>query len=110
MTKYNIDVAGCGLMSNIWLDYVATRKDDKIVELVDIKEENAKLLAHQRKLDVPIFTDLSEALEKIDANIVFDVTIPASHKEIVITGLRAGCHVFGEKPMAESLSDAREIL
>ena len=110
MTKYNIVVAGCGLMSNIWLDYVATRKDAKIVGLVDIKEENAKLLAHQRKLDVPIFTDLSEALEKIDANIVFDVTIPASHKEIVITGLRAGCHVFGEKPMAESLSDAREIL
>lgn len=110
MTKHKIILAGCGAMANVWLDYVEKRDDAEIVGLVDINEQNAKQMAERRGLIVPIFTDLSVALENVQADIVFDVTIPSSHKEIAITSLRAGCHVFGEKPMAESLEDAREIL
>lgn len=110
MKKHRIILAGCGAMANIWLDYVATRKDAEIVALVDIHKQNAISMAENRNLNAAIFTDLSAALEQVEADIVFDVTPPSSHKQVVITSLRAGCHVFGEKPMAESLRDAQEIL
>lgn len=110
MQKHNIILAGCGGMSNVWLDYVKTRKNAEIKGLVDINIETAKAMAVKRDLNVPIFTDLKQALENVEANLVIDVTIPSSHKDIVTTALRSGCHVFGEKPMAETIEDAKEIL
>ncbi|MCM3785408.1 Gfo/Idh/MocA family oxidoreductase [Neobacillus mesonae] len=108
--KHKIVVAGCGGMSNTWLDYAAARDNAEIVGLVDLYEESAKNMAERRSLQVPTFTDLHAALEATDANLVFDCTIPASHKQIVTTAMLAGCDVFGEKPMAESFEDAKEIV
>ncbi|SDX15379.1 Gfo/Idh/MocA family protein [Paenibacillus sp. CF384] len=108
--KHRIVVAGCGGMSNTWLDYATERENAEIVGLVDIYEESAKAQAAKRSLQVPTFTDLATALAETNANLVFDVTIPASHKQIVTTAMRAGCNVFGEKPMAESYADAEEIV
>ncbi|MCM3128568.1 MULTISPECIES: Gfo/Idh/MocA family oxidoreductase [unclassified Paenibacillus] len=110
MSKHKIIVAGCGGMSNTWLDYAAEREDAEIVGLVDLYEDSAKKMAERRNLQVPTFTELSAALQATDANLVFDCTIPASHKEIVTRALKAGCDVFGEKPMAESFEDAKEIV
>lgn len=110
MMDHKILLAGCGAMANRWLDYVADRDNAKIVALVDISEEAARKKAEQYNLSVPVFTDLEDALLKTHPNVVLDVTIPAAHKDVVTTSLRHGCHVFGEKPMAESLEDAREII
>ncbi|RAP77659.1 Gfo/Idh/MocA family protein [Paenibacillus montanisoli] len=108
--KHRIVVAGCGGMSNTWLDYAIQRENAEVVGLVDIYEETAKAQAAKRGLQVPTFTDLAAALAETQANLVFDVTIPASHKGIVTTAMRAGCNVLGEKPMAESYADAEEIV
>lgn len=110
MAKHRIVVAGCGGMSNTWIDYAMKRENAEIVGLVDIFEESAKAMAAKKGLEVPTFTDLGTALEATGANLVFDVTIPASHKQVAITAMRAGCNVFGEKPMAESYEDAKEIV
>ncbi|QYR23261.1 Gfo/Idh/MocA family oxidoreductase [Paenibacillus sp. sptzw28] len=110
MTQHKIVVAGCGAMSNAWVDYAVNRENAEIVGLVDLFEESAKKMADRRGMNVPTFTDLSQALAETDANLVFDVTIPASHKQIVTTAMLAGCNVFGEKPMAESIADAEEIV
>ncbi|WP_020619638.1 Gfo/Idh/MocA family protein [Paenibacillus daejeonensis] len=109
MTKHRIVVAGCGGMANRWVDYAKAREGAEIVGLVDLYEASALKLAERKELNVPVFTDLTAALNETKADLVFDVTIPASHKAIVTTALEAGCNVFGEKPMAESLADAREI-
>jgi predicted dehydrogenase len=110
MKRYRIVVAGCGNMAHTWLDYAAERDDAVIVGMVDIREENARAMAERRGLNVPTFADLESALKATDANLVFDITVPASHKQVVSTALQAGCHVFGEKPMAESMEDARRLL
>jgi predicted dehydrogenase len=110
MKVYKIVVAGCGGMSNVWLDYAEQRDDVEIVGLVDIREESAKAMADRRGLKAPTFDNLELALQQTQANLVFDITIPASHKQVVSTALSAGCHVFGEKPMAESMEDASELL
>ena len=110
MMEHKIIVVGCGAMSNTWLDYAQQRTNAEIVGLVDVNIEVANAMAQRRNLKVPVFSDLSQALEETDANLVFDITIPAVHKQITTTALEANCHVFGEKPMAENLEDAKEVL
>ncbi len=110
MKKFEIIVAGCGSMSKEWVKYALSREDCSIAGLVDIKKENAEALANKYDLDTGIFTELNEALQAARANLVFDVTLPGSHKDIVTTALKAGCDVFGEKPMAASLQEAAEMV
>ncbi len=108
--EHKIIVAGCGGMSNTWLDYLEKRDNAKIVALVDLYVETAQAMNEKRNWNVPIFSDLSQAIKETDADLVFDITIPSSHKQIVTTALEAGCHVFGEKPMTENMEDARELI
>ncbi|WP_028610238.1 Gfo/Idh/MocA family protein [Paenibacillus harenae] len=108
--KHRVVVAGCGGMANTWVDYAKNRADTEIVGLVDIKEEFAKAMAERKELACPTFTDMKEAVQATGATIVFDVTIPASHYTIGTTALELGCHVFGEKPLAESMSDCLHIV
>lgn len=110
MALHKVLSVGCGLMAGHWLDYAEQRDDVEVVGLVDLYEEAALKTARQRGLDVPIFTDLAAALRETDANLVFDITVPSSHKQVVTTALRSGCHVFGEKPLAETPEDARGVL
>lgn len=110
MKKFKIIVAGCGGMSNEWIKYAMSREDSEIVALVDINEENAKKMLEAYKLNCGIYQDIKEAIKESDANLVFDVTIPASHKSIVISTLNAGLDVLGEKPIADSMEDAKEMV
>jgi predicted dehydrogenase len=108
--KYRIVVAGCGGMANKWVDYAKSREDAEIVGLVDIKLEFANAMAERKELTCPTFTSLPEAISETGANLVFDITIPASHYEIGSTALNQGCHVFGEKPLAESMEDCLSLV
>lgn len=110
MATHKIIIAGCGSMSHTWLEYALQRENAEIVGLVDLHPETALTLAKRFDLKIPVFTDLNEAIKMASANLVFDITIPAAHPTIVSTALKAGCHVFGEKPMAESLQDAESLV
>jgi len=107
---FKIIIAGCGKMSKTWFAYAMERNDCQIVGLVDLFRENAEKRAEEFHLHCPIFTDIQEALTKCDANLLFDVTIPESHMNIVISAIAKGLNVMGEKPMATSMQDVLEIL
>jgi len=110
MARFKIAVAGCGSMSETWIEYALERDDAEIVALVDIKNENALRMSEQFNLKCPVYTDLAKAIPETGANLVFDVTIPESHKNIVTTALSLGCDVMGEKPMASSMEEAAEMV
>ncbi|WP_040713138.1 Gfo/Idh/MocA family protein [Paenibacillus curdlanolyticus] len=108
--KYKVAVAGCGGMSNAWIDYALGRPDTEIVALVDIKREFAESMREKKELACPTFTDIAQAIEQTGANLVFDVTIPASHFAISSTAMRLGCNVFGEKPLSETMEACNTII
>ncbi|MCL6445308.1 MAG: Gfo/Idh/MocA family oxidoreductase [Alicyclobacillus sp.] len=110
MKRFRIALAGCGGMANQWVEYALGREDAEIVALCDIFPDAAKAKAGKYNLACPIFTDLGEAIQATDANLVFDVTIPESHAQVVTTALELGCDVFGEKPLATSMEQAREVV
>lgn len=110
MKNFKIIVAGCGSMSKVWMDYAVARTDTQIAALVDINPDNAKRMADNYKLDCGIFTQLDEAIEATGANLVFNITIPDAHKDIVLTALSRGCDVLGEKPMSSTMEEAEEMI
>jgi predicted dehydrogenase len=109
MKRFRIAVVGCGGMANTWIKYALERQDAEIVALVDISEENARATAGRYGLDCGIYKYIDQAIQDSGANLVFDVTIPEAHHNIVTTALKMGCDVLGEKPMASSMEEARQM-
>jgi predicted dehydrogenase len=55
-------------------------------------------------------TDYRRLIERDDVGLVDVVTPGNTHREIVLAALEAGKHVICEKPLANSLAEAREML
>lgn len=60
-------------------------------------------------LPFPVFSSLPDMLSAAKPDLLIVATPPNSHLELARAGLEAGCHVFCEKPLAETLDDAREL-
>lgn len=110
MRKFRVVVVGCGGMAHTWIQYAKSRPDTEIVALVDVYKEATEKMKKQYQLDVLVETDVARAIKETNANLVFDITVPTSHKDVTITALQLGCHVFGEKPMGASIQEAKEMV
>lgn len=104
-------LVGCGSMSRAWLDTAKQIEGLEIVGLVDLNRDVALDKARLYELDDSVvFSSLKDAIAATKPNVVFDVTIPAAHDAVTIEALKAGCHVLGEKPLAESMDKARSMV
>ncbi len=108
--KVTAVLVGCGGMSTVWLKVAGDISNLEIVGLVDIKKENALLRASEYGLEeTEIGTDLGAVLKKVSPDIVFNCTVPEAHTEVTLEALHHGCHVLGEKPMTDSMDDAKKL-
>jgi predicted dehydrogenase len=108
MDKVRVVLCGCGGMSTAWLNAAKTMDDVEIVGFVDIREEAAqKRAAEFGKPGHVIGTNLARVLEQTKPDAVFDVTVPEAHTATTITAAEHGCHVLGEKPLSDSMENAR---
>lgn len=83
----------------------------RIVGLVDLDPKVAEARAVEFSLsDVVIGSDLGTVLEETKPDLLFDVVVPNARPALVSTGLRRGCHVLTEKPMAPTLEAARQMV
>jgi predicted dehydrogenase len=104
-------LAGCGGISGAWLKSFPGIQGLEIVGLVDIREEAARKRRDEFGIkDARIGTDLRAMLEATRPDVVFDCTVPESHRSVVLTALELGCHVLGEKPLADTLEHALEMV
>jgi predicted dehydrogenase len=102
---------GCGAMSRAWLTAAAGIEGLEIVGLADLDRARAQSRAEEFGLaDAYLATDAETLLEQTQPDILFDVVVPAARHEIVSAALAHRCHVLSEKPMAESLDAARDLL
>jgi predicted dehydrogenase len=58
----------------------------------------------------PLFSDFYHALAETRPDAVSISTYPDTHADYAIAALDAGCHVFIEKPLAETVEDAERIV
>jgi predicted dehydrogenase len=103
-------LSGCGNISELWLAAIRQTPGLELVGLVDIFENAARAKAAKHQLEVPTSDNLAATLKTLKPDVVFDCTVPEAHHQVTLTALAHGCHVFGEKPMADSLAQAQEMI
>jgi predicted dehydrogenase len=101
-------LVGCGGMSRRWSEVSKAHDGLELVGFVDVNEEAARArAADYGAAEAPVGTDLSAILEATTPDAVFDCTVPEAHTDVTVTALERGCHVLGEKPLADSMEHAR---
>jgi predicted dehydrogenase len=112
---YSVVMCGCGAMAKGWLRAVQSMPELKealrFVGLVDLDPATAQALADEFGLGSALIgTDLRTMLEQTKADIVFDIVIPAARHSVATAALAHGCHVLSEKPMANSMEEAADLV
>lgn len=104
-------LAGCGKISRSWLGAGSGLPGLEIAGLVDLDPKAADEKKEAFGLaDARTGGDLAAMLKAVQPDVVFDCTVPAAHKAVVTEALKHGCHVLGEKPLAENMADARRMV
>ena len=99
---------GCGSMGSSHVRAYHKMAGFKIVGLVDRNPEvTARLSAELGGL--PQFEDFAQALEATQPGAGSISTYPDTHARYALAAIRRGCHVFVEKPLAESVADAQAV-
>lgn len=104
-----VGLVGCGRMGEIHLRIVRDLKGVKIVGVADPNVTRAKALASGDKIDA-VTDGLESLLELAQPDTLHIVTPPATHASLTCMALRAGCHVFVEKPMALTAKEADVVV
>jgi predicted dehydrogenase len=110
MRKVKVGVIGTGQISRIYLKNM-TETFDGILEVKALADRVPEL-ARQRaeQFTIPNVWTVEELLADPEIEIVLNLTVPAAHAAINLQALRAGKHVYSEKPFALTREDADEVL
>lgn len=98
---------GCGHVSN---EYFASFPMHREIELVACADLDRSLAERQaEKFKIPRVLSVDELLADPDVELVVNLTPPTAHAKVSIAAIRAGKHVFSEKPLATTMEDAAAI-
>jgi predicted dehydrogenase len=104
----NVGIVGLGTISAAYLTTLARLPEVRVTALADREPERATAALaaapHARAVPVP------ELLAADDVDLVLNLTIPAAHAEVALAALDCGKHVYGEKPFALDVTQARQVL
>lgn len=79
------------------------------VELVGLVNRSPVDLPHELAA-IPQSQDYYEALARLRPDLVVVATYSDSHADYAVAAMRAGAHVFVEKPLATTVEDARRVV
>ena len=106
--KIRVGLVGAGYVAS---RHLAALKDLPFVEVVgicDVDQTRANVLA--AKFAIPqVFASL-EAMASAKPEAIHILTPPASHCTLTLQALDMGCHVFVEKPMAETVAECELMI
>ncbi len=104
-------LVGCGGMSAEWLRSAARVEGLEVVGLVDLREEAARQRQQEFGLEgATVGTDVDAVLTATRPDLVFDCTVPEAHRATALAAFAHGAGVLGEKPLANTLDGAREMV
>ena len=103
---HSIAMLGAGMMGNVHARAYWAIDQRNPLWIVDPIESRAKAISEKYGATVASF---EEILENSSVDIVDICTPTFTHRELAVRALRAGKHVFCEKPVALTLEDARAM-
>ncbi len=109
--RLKVAMVGCGERSGTWIGAAESIDDVKIAAFVDLDRDAAtRRRSESTFANAQVSANLEAVLANGDFDAVFDCTVPATHVDVTLTALRHGCHVMGEKPLADSMDNARKMV
>ena len=103
-----IGIVGAGVISDTYLENLATFADTEVLAIGDLSPEAAR--AKAAKHGIAVAGDVDVVLADPNVEIVVNLTVPAAHAEVSGRALAAGRHVWSEKPLALDRAGGRALL
>jgi predicted dehydrogenase len=97
-----VGVIGCGNISAAYFGLAPLFKGLEIRACADVNMKAAKARAKEFKIKAQSVGNL---LKNPDIDVVVNLTVPAAHYPVSMKALRAGKHVYSEKPLVLSLKE-----
>ena len=102
---------GVGSMGTVWSDCVAGSDKWEAAAYVDVDKKNLMAAAERHRMPRSrCFTDLEEALRRVEADALLDVTPQQCRKRVCTAAFRRGLDVLSEKPLADTLRNAEMLV
>ncbi|HEY9561976.1 MAG TPA: Gfo/Idh/MocA family oxidoreductase [Anseongella sp.] len=108
-TPIRVLVVGCGNMGSSHATAYHTLDGFEICGLLSTGTSK-EVLNEKLGNSYPLFSDFEDALEKTAPDAVCISTYPDTHEEYAIKSFEKGCHVFVEKPVADTVSGAERVV
>jgi predicted dehydrogenase len=101
-----VGILGAGYISGAYLKAAKNFPDLAIVSCADAVRSNAEKRGEEFGLEIQ---GVDELLQDQAIDLVLNLTTPQSHFAVTSQGLKAGKHVYSEKPLALNRGDAAEL-
>ena len=109
MREFKIGILGCGMISRTYAADIQTfYRRLRIEACADLMPEAAKKLAEEFK--IPKTCSSEELLADPEIEIIINLTPPQFHVELNRKIILAGKHLFSEKPFAQTVREAEELV
>jgi len=102
-----IAIVGCGFVADFYLKTLPLHPALELVGVMDRDADRAARFAAY--YSVPTYRTMDDLLADPRVQMVVNLTNPRSHYEVSKACLEAGKHVYTEKPMAMSFSNAQAL-
>lgn len=106
MKELGVGIIGCGNISAAYMTLAPLFKGIKMIACADLNRDAANARADEFNLRADSIEDL---LAANDIDIVVNLTIPAAHVDVSSAILKAGKHVYSEKPFVLSKQEGDQL-
>jgi predicted dehydrogenase len=103
-----VGIIGCGAIIAQYLANFRRLDQIDLVAVADLDPARAQAVADD--YDGVRALSVDDLLAADDVDLVLNLTIPAAHAEVALKAIAAGKSVYGEKPLAATTAEARQVL
>jgi predicted dehydrogenase len=107
MDTLNVGIIGCGNISGIYLQNIPAYRGLSLKACADARPEAAQAQASRAGIEA---LSVDELLARNDIDLIVNLTVPDAHFGVSLAALRAGKHVFSEKPLAVDFEEGRTLV
>lgn len=108
MRKLGVLVVGCGSWGRNHARVFADLKNASLIAVCDTNIKTAREIGEKYAVDW--YTDLKRVLNRTDVEAVTICTPTITHAEIALLAIEAGKHILVEKPMTNTVEEAKILI
>ena len=109
MSAIKIGIVGIGSISGIYLDNISKVFEEiEVIGVCDLIKERAENAV--KSYNIPkLYENMEELFADPEVDIVLNLTRPGQHFNVSMSALKAGKHVYSEKPLGASLEEGTKL-